>query len=509
MVDISIIQLVIGMIVGGVVGSAISASMMKRRAERAESQANKIVADAKRKQQDILMQAKDKSMQIVDKADTEAKERRQEMKSMQTRLEQRENAFDQKLLSLEEKTTNLEKEKDRLRGVKGRLEELHGEQVEKLQEIAALSKDEALEQLLSEIQKDSAEVLVNRTRKLDQQVEEELDRKAKKMLALVIERYAGNIAVETTTTNVQLPNDEMKGRIIGKEGRNIKAIEKLTGTEVIVDDTPMMITVSSFSPIRRQVAKRAIEQLVKDGRIQPARIEESIAKAKKELAVEMKKAGEEALNELGIPISSVDPKLVQILGRLKFRTSYGQNQLQHAIEVAQLSGMLGEELGADVNVCKKGGLFHDIGKAVDHDMQGSHPEIGYNIMKKFGFPEEIAYQSIGHHVDKPKTLEAVIVKSADAISGARPGARKNTLEQYVQRLEELEATAQEFAGVEKAYAIQAGREVRVFVTPEEIDDFGAYSLAKTIAKKIESTLNYPGEVKVTIIRETRVSEYAR
>ncbi len=223
----------------------------------------------------------------------------------------------------------------------------------------------------------------------------------------------------------------------------------------------------------------------------------------------MKKAGEDALNELGIPISSIDPKLVQILGRLKFRTSYGQNQLQHAIEVATIAGMLAEELGADVHICKKGGLFHDIGKAVDHDMQGSHPEIGYNIMKKFGFPEEIAYQSIGHHVDKPKTLESVIVKTADAISGARPGARKNTLEQYVQRLEELEATAQEFSGVEKAYAIQAGREVRVFVKPEEIDDFAAYTLAKSIAKKIESELNYPGEVRVTVIRETRVSEYAR
>ena len=223
----------------------------------------------------------------------------------------------------------------------------------------------------------------------------------------------------------------------------------------------------------------------------------------------MKKAGEDALSQLGIAISTIDPKLIQILGRLKFRTSYGQNQLQHGIEVAHLSAMLAEELGADVAVCKKGGLFHDIGKAVDHDMQGSHPEIGYNIMKKFGFPEEVAYQSIGHHVDKPKTIEAVIVKAADAISGARPGARKNTLEQYVQRLEELEATASEFGGVEKAYAIQAGREVRVFVKPQEIDDFAAYTLAKSIAKKIESELNDPGEVKVTIIRETRVTEYAR
>lgn len=505
----SIVQVAVGIVVGAAIGALIRNALLKRRADHAEQQAAKLIADAKRKQQNLLTDAKETALKIVDKADVEAKERRIELKQTQQRLEQRENAFDQKLLSLEEKNAAIESEKERLRGVKTRLEELQQEQVERLQALTGLTRDQALEQLLAEIEKDSAEVLVNRTRKLEQQVEEELDRKAKKLLTLVIERYAGNIVVETTTTSVPLPNDEMKGRIIGKEGRNIKAIEKLTGTEIIVDDTPEAITVSSFSPVRRQVAKRAIESLVKDGRIQPARIEEAIAKAKKELSIEMKKAGEDALGELGIPISSIDPKLVQILGRLKFRTSYGQNQLQHAIEVATLSGMLAEELGADVHVCKKGGLFHDIGKAVDHDIQGSHPEIGYNIMKKFGFPEEIAYQSIGHHVDKPKTLESVIVKTADAISGARPGARKNTLEQYVQRLEELEKTAQEFGGVEKAYAIQAGREVRVFVKPEEIDDFAAYQLAKSIAKKIESELRYPGEVKVTVIRETRVSEYAR
>ncbi|OGL71731.1 ribonuclease Y [Candidatus Uhrbacteria bacterium RIFCSPLOWO2_01_FULL_53_9] len=509
MTIISILQIAIGMLTGAVVGIGIWASVMRHRAERAENQAAKLIADAKRKQQDILLQAKEKAIKELDQAEIDAKERRNEIKQMQQRLEQRENAFDKKLLSLEEKSSDIEKEKERLRGIKARLEELQKEGSAKLEQISGLTQEEAVNKLLEDIQKDHEETLVNRLRKLDGEVDEALDRKAKKMLALVVERYASSVAVENTTTNVKLPNDEMKGRIIGKEGRNIKAIELLTGTEIIVDETPEMIMVSSFSPIRRQVAKRAIDMLVKDGRIQPARIEEAVQQAKKELAVEMKKAGEDALNELGIPISSIDPKLVQILGRLKFRTSYGQNQLQHAIEVAHISGMLAEELSADVGICKKGGLFHDIGKAVDHDMQGSHPEIGYNIMKKFGFPEEIAYQSIGHHVDKPKTLEAVIVKAADAISGARPGARKNSLEQYVQRLEELEATAQEFAGVEKAYAIQAGREVRVFVTPQEIDDFGAYSLAKSIAKKIEGTLNYPGEVKVTVIRETRVSEYAR
>jgi len=306
-----------------------------------------------------------------------------------------------------------------------------------------------------------------------------------------------------------LPSDEMKGRIIGKEGRNIKAIELLTGTEIIVDETPEMITVSGFSPIRRQVAKMALDMLIKDGRIQPTRIEEAIAEAKKQLSQEIKKAGEEALYSLGIPVSSIDPKLVSILGRLKYRTSYGQNVLQHSIEVAQLSAMMAEELGADVAICKKGGLFHDIGKAVDHDMQGAHPEIGYNIMKKFGLPEEICYQSVAHHEDRPRTIEAALIKAADAISGARPGARKQSLEQFVQRMEELEKTASAFEGVEKVYAIQAGREVRVFIQPEKVDDLSAYKLAKDIALKIESELQYPGEIKVTVIRETRVIEYAR
>ncbi|MEA3272706.1 MAG: ribonuclease Y, partial [Patescibacteria group bacterium] len=306
-----------------------------------------------------------------------------------------------------------------------------------------------------------------------------------------------------------LPNDEMKGRIIGKEGRNIKKIEQLTGTEIIVDETPNMITVSGFSPIRRQVAKVALGKLIADGRIQPTRIEESIDAAKKEIALEIKKSGEEALFNLGISVAGIDPKLVQILGRLKYRTSYGQNILAHSIEVANLSTLLAEELGADVTVAKKGGLFHDIGKAVDHEVQGNHTEIGYKLLKKFGVSEEIAHPAASHHSDAPETLEAIIVKAADAISGARPGARKETLEQYIQRLTELEDVATSFSGVEKAYAIQAGREVRVFVRPEEIDDLSAYNLAKDVAKKIEGELKYPGEIKVNVIRETRVTEYAR
>ena len=276
-----------------------------------------------------------------------------------------------------------------------------------------------------------------------------------------------------------------------------------------MDDTPNMITISGFSPIRRQVAKRALEELIKDGRIQPTRIEEAIGNAKKTIAADLRKAGEDALYQLGIPVSSIDPKLASILGRMKYRTSYGQNALQHSIEVGTIAGMIAEEVGADVFVCKKGGLFHDIGKAVDHDMQGAHPEIGYNIMKKFGFSEELCYQSIAHHEDRPRTIEGAVVKAADAISGARPGARKASLEQFIQRMEDLERTAGSFEGIEKVYAIQAGREVRVFVQPEKIDDLTAYRLARDVANKIEAELSYPGEVKDTVNPETRVIEYAK
>src|SRR3989344_987131 len=349
--------------------------------------------------------------------------------------------------------------------------------------------------------------LMIRIRKLNNLAAAEWEKKAKEILTLAIQRCAVSHAAETTTSTIDLPSDEMKGRIIGREGRNIRTIERLTGVEIIVDDTPQAITVSGFSPIRRNVAKKALERLILDGRIHPAKIEEAIESAKKELAAEIREAGESALYELGI--TGLDPKLVQILGRLKFRTSYGQNILQHSIEIAHLSSLLAEELGADITIAKKGGLLHDIGKAVDHEVQGGHPEIGYDILKKFGMPEEVAYICIAHHEDSPKTLEAIIVKVADAISGARPGARKDTYEQYLQRLDELEKAATNFAGVEKAYAISAGRGIRIFVMPEEIDDLAAHKLAKDIAQKIEAELRYPGEIKVTVIRETRVIEYAR
>ncbi len=475
----------------------------------AKTQEQTIVQQARTAEQQLLLDAREKAIKVVEDGKAELAKHEGEMKEAQTRIIDRERRFDETLLDFENKKTKLEADKELIVVAKTEVQKLHDDAFLKLQTVAGMTKDVASEELFRRVEETEKDALLSRIRKMDQITEDEMEAKARRMLSLAISKFASSQVVDATTTFVDLPSDDMKGRIIGREGRNIKAIEHLTGCELIIDDTPNQITISGFSPVRRQVAKHALEMLLKDGRIQPAKIEEAINIAKQDLAKEMRKAGEDALYELGIPVPSIDPKLVAILGRLKFRTSYGQNVLQHSIEVARLSGMLAEELGADVFICKKGGLFHDIGKAVDHDMQGSHPQIGYNIMKKFGFPEELSSQPIAPQEDKPRTLEGVIVKAADAISGARPGARRNSLEEYLQRLQDLETTASGFPGVEKVYAIQAGREVRVFVEPGKVDDLSAYQLARDIAKKIEADLTYPGEVRVTIIRETRVTEYAR
>jgi len=478
-----------------------------KRKDTIETKVEALLNEAKAKQKEILLAANDKALKIIEEAKREERTRQQDLTRAQDRLEKREALFDQKLLDLENKKQELLEKAERIEKIKAEIGKIREEQLKKLEQVAQLTQAEAKEVLLNNVEKQAQEDLLGRMRKLANQAAEELDKKAKEMLSLAIQRCAVSHAAEGTTTTIGLPNDEMKGRVIGKEGRNIRTIERLTGVEIIVDDTPQAITVTGFSPIRRHVAKKALEKLIADGRIHPARIEEAIEDAKKELAKEIREAGENALYELGI--TGLDPKLVQILGRLKYRTSYGQNILQHSIEIAHLSVLLAQELGADITIAKKGGLLHDIGKAVDHEVQGGHPEIGYDILKKFGLPEEIAYIAKGHHEDSPKTLECIIVKVADAISGARPGARKDSYEQYLQRLEELEKVANNFGGVEKCYAVQAGREIRIFVIPGEIDDLAAAKLAREIAKKIEAELKYPGEIKVTVIRETRVIEYAR
>ncbi|MBU1035053.1 ribonuclease Y [Patescibacteria group bacterium] len=508
--------IILGIILGSFFGFIAAKSIVSSKGKKlqqlvdeAEAKAKKLTAEAETKEKEVLIKAKDKAVKILEDARLEEKRALEELKKQQNALSEKENVFGTKLLEIEDARKDIEIKNSKLLEDQQIIEQMKQDESVKLEEVAGLNQAEAQERLLKLVEEQSQETLMSRVRKLEQMESEEIDRKAKNILAVAIQRLASSTVVETTTTNVELPSDEMKGRIIGREGRNIKALELLTGCELIVDDTPGMITISGFSPIRRHVAKRALDKLIADGRIHPGRIEEAVEEAKKELALDIKKAGEDALFQLGIGVAGIDPKLVQILGRLKYRTSHGQNQLQHSTEVANLASLMAEQLGADVTICKKGGLFHDIGKAVDHDLQGGHPELGYQILKKFGFPEEICYQSLGHHEDKPKTLEAVIVKAADAISGARPGARKESLEFYIKRLEELENLAAGFEGVEKVYAIQAGREIRVFVNPKEMDDFGATKLAREVAAKIEQELKYPGEVRVTLIRETRIIEYAR
>ncbi|MBT4121946.1 ribonuclease Y [bacterium] len=502
-----VIILVSGLAIGGFVGYYFRKLFAAREVGSAERKAEDLLNEAKNKQKEILLEAKDKALKILDESKKEVQERIQEVRHQQERIEKRETSFDKKLLGLESKEEELQEKVVKLDEIKAEVIKIKETQFEKLEKIAKLTKKEAEKILLENVENKIKDDLVERVRKLENESSEVIEAQTKDLLSSVIQRCASSHSVETTTTSVTLPSDEMKGRIIGREGRNIKAIEQLTGVEIVVDDTPETILVSGFSPIRRHLAKRTLDKLMADGRIHPGRIEETVEEAKKDLALDIKKAGETAAHKMGI--AGLDPKLIQLLGRLKYRTSYGQNQLLHAMEVAQLSKLLAEELGANVAVAKKGGLLHDIGKAVDHEVQGGHPQIGYDIMKKFGLPEEVAYMSIAHHEDNPKNIEGIIVKVADAISGARIGARKNTLEDYVQRLDELEGVAISFEGVEKAYAIQAGRELRVFVTPDNVDDWQASKLARDIADRIEEELKYPGEIKVHVIREKRILEYAR
>lgn len=497
----------IGLVVGLGGGWVLRKVLASKVRGTVEAKSEAILIDAKNKERELVLQAKDKALKIIEEAKAEEKANRQGLIALQQKLEQREETFDKKLLELESQKQKAEEGQKKFEQAREEVLKIREEQMAKLQKIAGLTQAEAEKTLFDNVETRIQNELEVRIRKLEMSSTEEIERRARTLIATAMERLASSQSVETTTTVVTLPSDDMKGRIIGKEGRNIKTIEQLTGVEVIVDETPGAIVVSGFNPIRRHIAKKALDQLISDGRIHPGRIEEAIDKAKKEISQDIKRAGEEAAYEVGVV--GLDPKLIQLLGRLKFRTSYGQNVLQHSMEVAWLCKMLAHELGANVAVATKGGLLHDIGKSVDHEIQGSHPEIGYDIMKKFGLPEEVAYISIAHHEDNPKTLEGIICKVADAISGARPGARKDTFENYLQRLEELEAVATSFEGVEKCYAIQAGREVRVFVQPEQIDDYSATKLARNIADKIEQELKYPGEIKVNVIRETRVVEYAR
>ncbi|KKQ50970.1 MAG: Ribonuclease Y [Parcubacteria group bacterium GW2011_GWD2_38_11] len=483
-------------------------SIARKRLDTAEGKIEKMTEEAEKKTQELVLNAKNKAVEILEEAKRKEKEREDQILRSEQRLEKREIAIDQKTEEVENNRKVLEQKVEEIKKIRLEAEEARSRELERLEKIAGLSKEQAKAILLQLTEEESREALAERIAKIERQGVEEIEKRAKNIMTSVIQKYAGSHAAEVVTTTVSIPSDEVKGRIIGREGRNIKALEKLTGVEIIVDDTPEAIVISGFDPVRREIARITVEKLIGDGRIHPTRIEEAVEFAKKEIDNKIKEAGEAAVYDLGI--AGLDPKLVYLLGRLRYRTSFGQNVLLHSLEVAHLSGALAAELGADVVIAKKAGLLHDIGKAVDHEIQGTHVEIGMKIMEKFSMQKEIIDAMKSHHEDYPfETPESFIIAAADAISASRPGARKDTLEKYLKRLEELETTANSFPGVEKTYAIQAGREIRVFVKPEEIDDLGALKLAREIADKIEADLKYPGEIKVNVLRETRSVEYAR
>ncbi len=483
-----------------------------------------LVAQGKRSGVDIeikqmLIGAKEEAARITDEAKKKAEEKSEELKLLEREKEvefkkteerfiKKEELLDARQIEIDKEVENLKIKSLELEEVKKEAEALDAKKVAELERISRLTADDAREELMKTIEKNSEEDFLVRLQKLESASDEKIERRARDILATSIQRLASSTASEYMTTIVNIPNEELKGKIIGKEGRNIRAFERASGVELIVDDTPGSIVISSFDPVRRQVARLALENLILDGRIQPAKIEELIAKAQEEINKIIKEKGEQAAYECGI--FNFDPRIIAILGRLYFRTSYGQNVLQHSVEMTHVAGMLAQELGADVAIAKAGALVHDIGKALDHEVQGTHIDIGMRILQKFNADPRVIDAMKSHHDDYPHaSVEAVIVQTADIISGGRPGARRDTVENYLKRLQELEALVNNFEGVEKSYALSAGREVRVFVTPEKLTDMESKELARNIALKIEQELKYPGEIKVTVIRETRVIEFAR
>lgn len=464
--------------------------------------------EAKEEAQRVITEAEARAESIVRKREEELKEREARLKNTEDRLVKKEEFLDKRQSDIDREAENAKRVSQEVKELHTKVSSLVEERSRELAKISHLSPEEAKTELLKAIEENFEQDFLVRMQKLENQGAEKLERRAQEILATAIQRLASSVPEEAMSTNIPLPSDELKGKIIGKEGRNIKTFERATGVEVIVDDTPGSITISSFDPVRRAIAKLALENLISDGRIQPAKIEEFVEKAKSEIGKIIKQKGEEAV--LACEIYNFDPKLVAILGRLHFRTSYSQNVLAHSVEMAHLSGMIAEEIGANVMVAKAGALVHDIGKAFDHEVAGTHVEIGRRILQKFGVSEEIIKAMQAHHGEYPyETVESMIVQTADAISGSRPGARRDNLEQYLKRLEELESIATSFPGVEKAYALQAGREIRVFVTPDQVSDLESKKLAREIALRIEKELKYPGEIKVSVIRESRVVEFAR
>ncbi len=499
---------IVGGLLGLAIGYAIRLSVAKKLQNSIEQKAEAQLEAAKSEAKEIIVEAKDKASQVLADAGKEERERKQELRQLEDRLLRREDTLDQKVRDLENDGKSLKLKENEIKERMNDVESLRQRAIGELENVSGLTREDAKKAMFEEIETSYRQDLANSIVKLEKERREETESKANEIITAAIQRYARNSIADITTSVVNLPDEEIKAKIIGKEGRNIRTFERLTGVEVIVDETPENVVLSSFDPMRRELAKMALEKLIKDGRIHPAKIEEKVEEARQELEQRIQKIGEEAAYEVGI--LDLPKEIVYLLGRLNFRTSYGQNVLLHSIEMAHISGMMAEELNLNVEVAKKGALLHDIGKAVDHEVEGTHVEIGRKLLKKYGIPENVIKTMESHHEEYPySTPESYIVSAADAISAARPGARRDTLEKYIKRLEDIEKTVQGFEGVKQSYAVSAGREVRVFVVPEKIDDFGALELAKKIASKIQSDVQYPGEIKVTVIREVRAVEYAR
>ena len=503
-----------------VVASALSATagyvvrklLAEAKIASAEEAAKKLIADAIKeadsKKREAILEAKEEIHKLRTELDNEIRERRQEQQRVDKRLMQKEETLDRKLESAEKKEEILRHKEAELEAANQEIQKLHQQQIAELERLSGLSRDEARELLLRNIEKEARHEAAQLIKDIENETKQEAEKRAREIISRSIQRYAADHVAETTVSVVSLPNDEMKGRIIGREGRNIRSLETLTGIDLIIDDTPEAVIISGFDPVRREVARIALEKLIADGRIHPGRIEEMVNRAQKEVDAHIKEMGEQATFDTGI--HGLHPELIKLLGRLNYRTSYGQNVLKHSLEVSHLAGMIAAEIGADVKLAKRAGLLHDIGKAIDHEVEGPHVTIGADIAKKYRESPAVVHAIAAHHGDiEPESVEAVLIQAADAISAARPGARRETLENYIKRLEKLEEIADSFQGVDKSYAIQAGREIRIIVKPERVDDTLASQIARDIVKRIENEMEYPGQIKVTVIRESRAVEYAR
>jgi ribonucrease Y len=489
-------------------GHTLSKRTSAEHARLAQADTERILEEARTRQKELVLEAKEEAVKLKSAAEQDARERRAEVQRREQRLTQREEQFERKSEGLEKRDRQLSQREHELEALRAEVDKLGQAQRQELERIAGLTGEEARAELMASIEAEAEREATARVREIEAQTKEEAGRRARWIVSQAIQRCAAETTVETTQSSVTIPNEEMKGRIIGKEGRNIRALEQATGVDLIIDDTPEAVVLSSFDPVRREVARLSLMKLIADGRIHPTRIEEIVARSKAEVEQQLREEGEKAAYEAGV--HGLHPELVRTMGRLKFRYSYGQNQLTHSLEVAFLAATMAAELGADVNVCRRAGFLHDIGKAVDHEVDGPHAFIGADLAKKFNIPARIVHSIQAHHFEvEPQTVEAFLVAAADAISAARPGARRESVENYIKRLEALEDVALGFKGVEKAYALQAGREVRVMVKPEQVDEDEAWRLNRDIVKRIEDTLDYPGQIKVTVIRETRVVDYAK